>query len=254
MKFNIFKSKEKEVIDANSTPKTNDIVDDFGLYTEKKANSGKAIIERPSDVDISSFESSFTENISTTSSNTLYNDEQYYDRNNFEIPSDESISNNISIPDTSPQEQILSYETQNINQFNPYLNNNIGTYDEIRENKDDEQASNVIQNDNTNYSVNQLDEITNNITKIEDVNIALSNIYNKDKQESIKYDYNINEQKDLTRETYSEQNYSSNLSQIPVYDKPYLDSDVDPGYKRCPKCGQKIREDYKQCFVCGTML
>ena len=28
--------------------------------------------------------------------------------------------------------------------------------------------------------------------------------------------------------------------------------DVAPGYKACPKCGQVMREDYKQCFVCGT--
>ena len=32
------------------------------------------------------------------------------------------------------------------------------------------------------------------------------------------------------------------------------DLDVDPGYKRCPQCGQKIREDYKQCFICGKMF
>ena len=27
---------------------------------------------------------------------------------------------------------------------------------------------------------------------------------------------------------------------------------VEPGYKICPKCGQKMREDYRLCFVCGT--
>jgi len=28
--------------------------------------------------------------------------------------------------------------------------------------------------------------------------------------------------------------------------------DVEPGFKICPKCGQKIRDDYRLCFVCGT--
>lgn len=28
--------------------------------------------------------------------------------------------------------------------------------------------------------------------------------------------------------------------------------EVEPGFKICPKCGQKIRDDYRLCFVCGT--
>ena len=254
MKFNLFKSKEKEVIDTNSAAKVKDIVDDFGSYVDKKTNGGKAIIEQPSTGFISSFEQNFTENVGTTSNNITYDNEQYYQSNNFETSYNENVSSDISISDTTIQDQILSYENQNINPFNPYLNNNIGTYDEIKEAKANEQTSNIIQNDNMNYSVKQFDEITSNIEKSEDVNVVLSNIYNKDKQESIKYDYNINEQNDLTQENYVEQSHSSHISQMPVYDNPYMDSDIDPGYKRCPKCGQKIREDYKQCFVCGTML
>lgn len=28
----------------------------------------------------------------------------------------------------------------------------------------------------------------------------------------------------------------------------------EEGYRRCPRCGQKLRKDYKVCFVCGTWL
>lgn len=36
--------------------------------------------------------------------------------------------------------------------------------------------------------------------------------------------------------------------------QPNVFGDTEPGFKRCPKCGQKLRDDYKQCFVCGTWL
>ena len=42
------------------------------------------------------------------------------------------------------------------------------------------------------------------------------------------------------------------LNNIPDTNLTSHITDVSPGFKRCPKCGQKMREDYKQCFVCGT--
>ena len=49
-----------------------------------------------------------------------------------------------------------------------------------------------------------------------------------------------------------------NQPQQPIENKSLLQANiyesVEPGFKRCPRCGQKLRDDYKQCFVCGTWL
>ena len=83
-----------------------------------------------------------------------------------------------------------------------------------------------------------INNIEETINESQDINVVLRNTYNNS---------NSKKSNDIL-ETNTVQNFSS----TPIIENQYQNSDVDPGYRICPKCGQKIREDYKQCFVCGT--
>ena len=261
MAFNLFRKKEKEVINSDNNEPTNDILDDFGSFVDRKTTTGKAIIENEeNNQSISSFEMNFSENVSNNSfnndySNNLNNTEPLNLSNNFEASYTEEINNELNTSSLNQVEVNSNIET--VQPFNPYLNNT-ETYDDIK-NEDveiDNQSilnQNIIQND----TINNLNEISNNIKNSQDINVALSNLYgNKDNNnDTISLKNTSDEKQDnYNIEPKIEENYSEPTISMPVYKNPYQYSDVDPGYKLCPKCGQKIREDYKQCFVCGTVF
>ena len=78
----------------------------------------------------------------------------------------------------------------------------------------------------SNFSVNNTPFVNNNQTSV---------------SPTIPYEKNTNDNQDLIN--LSKKRIHSNL----------FDED-ETGYRRCPKCNQKLREDYKMCFVCGTWL
>lgn len=247
MKFNIFKRKEKEVITESDNKQSNDIVEDFGSFMTKKALISNIETKKPT---ISSFESNFTEEINNRESfeNNYSQVEQNTNLNQTfnESYSEGTIENPTYVNENTNYENQVEIEQENISSFNPYLNI-IETYSDLKENetlKPEEPLNDGLSINNIN-NINNTNEITNiekNINNSQDVNEVLTNIYKKNNSNQIIPDENKNE-------TIQEPTPS-----MPVYTNPYKNSVTDPGYKICPKCGQKIREDYKQCFVCGTII
>lgn len=241
MKFNIFKRKEKEIISGDNDLNSNDIVDDFGSFVSKKMSDQ---IETES-AQISSFKNNYSEGIGnskeiiTTSNNTQDEPKQNI-TNNFDSSYNDEITS-VTYNDNISEEPIESF-SDNIQAFNPYLND-MDKYSDLKETEEINQ--NPINNQNSYSTVtNDFNEVTNNIYKSEDVNVALSNIYNNSKA------HNIEKEQVILDNVKT--NTTQNVGTTPIIENDYKNSDVDPGYRICPKCGQKIREDYKQCFVCGS--
>ena len=224
MGFNIFKRKEKEIISSDNANNSNDIVDDFSSFVESKTNINNTTQKNKSD-SIFSFDSNFSEGIGSSyeinDSNSIIDDNKKENlNNNFQYSYNEEINEN-------------SYE--NLQSFIPY-NNNLETYASI--NEEDIEQPDVVEETNNNNLVENINNIEETINESQDINVVLRNTYNNS---------NSKKSNDIL-ETNTVQNFSS----TPIIENQYQNSDVDPGYRICPKCGQKIREDYKQCFVCGT--
>lgn len=234
MAFNLF--KQKEVIENNDTEKNNnDIVDDFGIFMkQEKINEN--------DLKILSFESNFEENIceEVNELNNIHQVNKVNSNVNHSINFDTSFSDNVNT--TS------NYQVQNESNIEPFVSNsnNIQKTEDIQSND----LASEYQDLNTNLSninnfdynpiMDNLDKSKNNIENSQDVNDVLSNLHNSNSSAPIQTD----------KITFNTENISNFYSENPITQI----SDVDPGYKRCPKCGQRMREDYKQCFVCGTMI
>lgn len=91
------------------------------------------------------------------------------------------------------------------------------------------------------------------------INQMVSNLLNQNKEEinntnevtlptdnSVSVEEDIDSTKDLDVKIDNFSNLS-NEEMLNINTEP-----VEEGFRRCPKCGQKMREDYRQCFVCGT--
>lgn len=152
--------------------------------------------------------------------------------------------NTISAFDNNYNEMIVSDDTNNLNDqseepheerivtnFNPY-ENDVPTSNKIESTIS---TPNSFDNLEPGYNpiMDSLEQIPNSIQDSKDINDVMSNMFKKEEKVD-----NINQV----------------INNTPVNISNNQSNDVDPGYKRCPKCGQKIREDYQQCFVCGTML
>lgn len=247
MAFNFF--KKKEVIETNNEDKVNnDIVEDFGTFI-KNTNTDN------NDLTISSFDINFkeeinderdlmtnpqpintTNNISNISNSvdTSFNEEiasnMYTDSNIF------PISNN-SIPIVENQTLINDWNSNLSDIYNTEINDNIVTNSQVEDNIHN------INNYNYNPIMDNLENVQDNIKSSQDVNVVLSNLYKTTEQKD------NNTQQDIPTENHDIE-HTSIFGETSIQDT----FDIDPGYKRCPKCGQKMQEDYKQCFVCGTMF
>jgi len=264
MAFNLFRKKEKEIINNDDdNTQVNDIVDDFGSFVGRKTSLDKSTIESEnSSQSISSFETNFSENVSDNNlNNDSYNNFNNIDENklynNFETSYAEEINNNDLHTSNLNHEEVVNSNIEINQPFNPYLNNT-ETYDDVK-NVPEKIDNQSIINPNTtqNTTITNLNEISNNIQNSQDINVALSNLYgNKDNNnDSVSLGNTSAEKQDnYNIEPKIEENHTESTPSLPVHKNPYQYSDVDPGYKLCPKCGQKIREDYKQCFVCGTIF
>jgi len=219
MAFDIF--KKKEVIESSNTEKSDhDIVEDFGNYVQGEIN--------PNNLTLSSFENNFQE--LTNNDDDLIpdraeintNNEKINLNNNIDISYDSFVENNNQAPisenDNIINESNINYDNQNIHNINNYDYNPI---------------------------INNLENAQINIQNSQDVNEVLSNIHKQSNQEQLKYEEPTIVQNDINTKP---------VNHVPTIKEQYQYNDVDPGYKRCPKCGQRMREDYKQCFVCGMMI
>jgi len=224
MAFNLFKKKEV-IKDINKDKVNNDIVEDFGNFIKNNNN----------EIPISSFDSNFNEEIINNNSITT-------------MPDIENTTLNIK---ENPIDDMLMSQT-NIDNNSTNFDNNVDITYNIGKNTEEIEESNEIENNSTpdinninNYDynpiINNLEHVQNNIKNSQDINIALSNLH-KSKKTDIEQDLTILED-EINQDTTSIDMTSQ-----------YMDMSVDPGYKICPKCGQRIREDYKECFVCGTKL
>ena len=240
MRFKLFKGKV--VTEENDETKNNDILDDFTAYERNKE------LEKNIDDTISSFQVNFSEGIDNKTNNNLDSNisiskEEENDSLNNLTFSYNDIDEKSSSDDSNYPGQ-TNTEIYNIEPFNPYINN-MGTYDDFNNQNEIEQEDTNNQNTFDDYSEH---EPTIDISNSEDVNVALSNIYNQSVTD------NKTEDSKPIMENIVNTSEKKNIVSTPIYENPYKNSITDPGYKICPKCGQKIREDYKQCFVCGTII
>lgn len=242
MAFDIF--KKKEVIENSDIEKSNnDIVEDFGTYINNNVENNNG------ELNISSFESNFAENIGnqepsisvpeqvdfsnpiidTNSSYHTYEEKNYH---NF----DTSIATDTNEDNFDISKSIMS---NNFNDKNTQDNNIPNNLPVVEDNFN----SNLNINDyDYNPIMDNLENEKNNIKNSQDINAVLSNLHKK----------NTNNTENQTQQI--PQNQSSSFIEKKVEPIPTYFDDVDPGYKKCPNCGQKMREDYKQCFACGTMF
>ncbi len=281
MAFNFF--KKKEVIESNDENKSNnDIVQDFGELI--KNNSFDIDNNNNNNSEFTSFDSSFNEKIND--GNMSISDTKQINTENSDILQEqrEDIENNLTqnfyqlgtINDVSSVSEVfrISFNESakstkkriTVEENNTASIKNDNCTDDVDSSEDDDKISNIsnnIENDNdvinnsqielsniqdiNNYNYNpiidSLENVQGSIENSQDINVALSNIYKTTVLKEDNNEQNISEQTKSIKGT-------SNYNDVYIED----DISVDPGYKRCPKCGQIIREDYKECFVCGTKL
>ncbi len=234
MAFNLFKRKEKEIIEDNNAGNSKDIVSDFGNFVNNQMSPN--MNEKNT---ISSFDNNYNESITSEFENNLKPNKVVNISNNFESSYGENIDNdnNNIFPTPNTLNNFQNNEERVVRNFNPYLNE-VESDTSINIPKEqpklEEQPNMEVLPKDYNPIMNDLEQIPNSIKNSQDINIAMSNIMKKEKEES------LNDSSPNNNDNQTQTNINLN--------------DVDPGYKRCPKCGQKIREDYKQCFVCGTMF
>ena len=98
---------------------------------------------------------------------------------------------------------------------------------------------NDINNDyNFNPIMNNIENIPKNIENSRDINDALSELNGLKPKDEIEFE------KERLESQFMNYDIDNNFEEF----------DVEPGFIRCPVCGQKIREDYKECFMCGAKL
>ena len=234
MAFNLFKRREKEIIEDNNAGNSKDIVSDFGNFVNNQMSPN--MNEKNT---ISSFDNNYNESITSEFENNLKPNKVVNISNSFESSYGENIDNdnNNIFPTPNTLNNFQNNEERVVRNFNPYLNE-VESDTSINIPKEqpklEEQPNMEVLPKDYNPIMNDLEQIPNSIKNSQDINIAMSNIMKKEKEES------LNDSSPNNNDNQTQTNINLN--------------DVDPGYKRCPKCGQKIREDYKQCFVCGTMF
>ncbi len=112
----------------------------------------------------------------------------------------------------------------------------------------------VVERENSNYNpVNFLGEESNTINQMvsnllyqnkEEINNSDEVTLPMDTSASVEEDIESTKDLDVKIDNFSN---LSNEDMLNINTEP-----VEEGFRRCPKCGQKMREDYRQCFVCGT--
>lgn len=221
--------RKKEVIKNTTKLERNDIIADFGMYSNSNNTNDE-------NLNFSSFESNFKEEVSGIPSlieesspvdiqNSIDSFTKSFDQNNSVI----TPANN----NTLQENNIIKNLNNPIEEIN---NVNIETDLPIQKNINE---VNIINNYDYNPIMNSIENIPKSIDNSEDINVALSNLDGlKSKKEEIKFE----------REKPQSQFMNYDI------DNNFEEFDIEPGFIRCPKCGQKIREDYKECFICGTTL
>lgn len=178
------------------------------------------------------------------------------EQNKIEQPINEQINNtnieNDNIVQNSPVE-ILTKVPEKVERTN-LADALLGSA--TQENTNIQQESslssyNEIENQEINNNEQQILE-TPNIENVQDNNIELKNTITLPvSSELISSQINIEEKENIeidnTQKTV-EPDKTEHEHKFIISDN----IDVEPGFKICPKCGQKIRDDYRLCFVCGT--
>lgn len=220
MAIDFFKKKDvMNYIEKNN----NDIVEDYGNFINNNEST------------IFSFDSNFNEDIGYNSE-PIPSIEQINYSNDIVSENNQIVESNDIYSDIQTEEHNNFNDTEiqtgfdPIDDIQPELNNNYNSVQNIN-------------NYDYNPIIDNMENAENNIKNSEDINVAFSNMYKNNKQKENKITEKIQEQKE-------DDEYENNTPVIIESDY----TDVDPGYKKCPKCGQKIREDYKQCFNCGNMF
>ncbi|MBE6153178.1 MAG: zinc ribbon domain-containing protein [Firmicutes bacterium] len=170
---------------------------------------------------ITSFDSNFNEAINEEERNNTISDLELQDSKINEI---KSFDTNAVIEETNNENTNLIDENVQIDNTNEYNNNvNDNNYSPV----------NNINNYEYNPIMDNMEQIQDNIKNSEDIGDALSKLHNK-------------------KSSNEEKKHKKVVNDVILHTN--LDYDTDPGYKKCPKCGQKVREDYKECFMCGAKL
>lgn len=239
MAFNVF--KKKEVIKDNPESKNDkDIVQDFG----------ELIKNNSFDLETSEQEIQFNNNLQSEENITNTIEKQNMElyifntinkiqdvSNMFEISYDESVkTSNKELKTSEPINNSIEIKSS----FNDLKDEkNIPVKEEVVPENNIPEYDNVnINNLNYNPIIDSLENVQKNIYNSEDVNIALSNIYGTTVHKEEKEE--------------NEQSILNQVNNTPIIMSEDDDIDIEPGFRRCKKCNQKIREDYKECFVCGT--
>ena len=270
MAFNFFKQKEVITDDKNNNNNNSkDVIDDFEQFVNNNANNDQIFNGSDKSINMngqfnSSFTPSFNESIENTPNEQIFpNIENPYKTNNNSSIVNNQVQNNTPIEptiSTNIPNNTQQNETPVITNFNPYQNNNTETYKVDNNKKEEEFVMPDITQYKNNYNpiINELQNSNNNIQNSQDINTVLSNIMGQKQQGSVDVQDNsdnINGNNTPTwNNNFSNMNLNPQAETKEQVSSPQAMPDVEPGYKRCPKCGQKIREDYKQCFVCGTMF
>lgn len=217
---------EPQIIDAQET--NIDIVDNEQLEATNE-------IIKPIESEIKNISS--IENVESIVEQPLIED----------INNSQSLIENTKDKDTNnfeKEKQRLVEDNENLQQEESLLENNNNT---IKNDKFEIQKETISNESQTSLSIteNNANNVNDSDNKIElqpinDINksqISMETSKNNDANNFEK------EKQTLVESDNIEQEHKFIISD---------DIDVEPGFKICPKCGQKIRNDYRLCFVCGT--